>query len=1051
MMNRLRFFTSFLATFLQPVPLYSSLSILLCGMLLPGISEVSHAQTVTFAGTNPSVSFGNVNLCAQGATTPAPCSKTLTLTYKVTASGTLGATKVVTGGAAKLDFTLAEGSNCTGEVTSGANCVVNVHFAPKFAGTRPGAVQITDENGRVLATTFISGFGAGPQLGFDPGTLVYVPFELTPVALGFPPAPDTADFFNPEDIAVDGAGDIFIAINSSIGSDFYNVVAELPADGSPQKTVLTLPENSYPGYLAVDGAGNLYVTATNTSFSTQGIVIEVPAGSDAPVVLPFAPTEYAPFVAVDAGGNVYTAANGPVKRLAPGSDTPVAVPGLVPSYTIEVDGSGDIFTTDSGSVHLLELPAGGDAEKTLYSSGVHDLALDDLGNAYINGNPFTEIPAGGGPLISIHSAFAASPYAFSPAGDLYGMNCCYAIDEAQRSVPPTLNFGVIPVGSSVSLPQIVTNTGTGTLAATATIDDAAYRIKSMTPANCLASIGPSEKCQLEIEFSPATIGTQEGQLRLQTNAVNTPAAAIILQAGAALPPPTLSLSPGVYASAQTISIADAVAEAAIYYTTDGSTPTTSSARYTAPVTVSSTGRLTAIAVVAGSASAIATAAYAIAPATPAQSINLGAGFTASSIQLNGNATLDGSRLQLTSAQADGQTLENQAGSAFYTTPVNIQAFTTNFIFQLTDPDADGITFTIQNTGPKALGAYGKSLGYGSIARSVAVKFDLHNNAGEGPDSTGLYVNGALPAVPSIDLTGTGINLHDGESYLAQVTYNGTNLTLTLTDTISLATWSHTFAIDIPAAVGGNTAYMGFTGGAGAEAAQQEILSWTYVSGTPGRAASTLANPPALPPVPTYPNGFAGPGMIFNGSASHPGTAVQLTDYAKSEAGSAFYAKAVNVQAFTTDFSFQAAEYGMTFTLQNEGLNALGNAGDSIGYAPIGKSVAIKFSLYSEQPPSGFSIGLFTEGALPASSDIDLTYAGVNFYVPVSAHITYDGAILTLTVTDADGGLDMQIWSQSFPIDIPAAVGGNTAYVGFTGSTGTYTGVQQVMNWTFTNP
>ena len=61
------------------------------------------------------------------------------------------------------------------------------------------------------------------------------------------------------------------------------------------------------------------------------------------------------------------------------------------------------------------------------------------------------------------------------------------------------------------------------------------------------------------------------------------------------------------------------------------------------------------------------------------------------LQFNGSTDLDDTRLQLTNGGVD------QAGSAFFTTPMNIQSFTTDFTFQLSDATADGITFTIQDS------------------------------------------------------------------------------------------------------------------------------------------------------------------------------------------------------------------------------------------------------------------------------------------------------------------------------------------------------------------
>ena len=120
-----------------------------------------------------------------------------------------------------------------------------------------------------------------------------------------------------------------------------------------------------------------------------------------------------------------------------------------------------------------------------------------------------------------------------------------------------------------------------------------------------------------------------------------------------------------------------------------------------------------------------------------------------------------------------------------------------------------------------------TLGYQGIGDSVAVKFDLHSNAGEGIDSTGLFTDGALPTVPSIDLTGTGINLHSGDMMHAHLSYDGNALTLTITDLVTNATWIRPFAIDIPTIVGGNAAYVGFTAGTGNSTAVQQILNWTF--------------------------------------------------------------------------------------------------------------------------------------------------------------------------------------------------------------------------------
>jgi hypothetical protein len=210
--------------------------------------------------------------------------------------------------------------------------------------------------------------------------------------------------------------------------------------------------------------------------------------------------------------------------------------------------------------------------------------------------------------------------------------------------------------------------------------------------------------------------------------------------------------------------------------------------------------------------------------------------------MNGSAALNGTKLRLTS------TGSNLAGSGWFTTPVNIQSFSTTFTFQIanttSNPIGNGFTFVLQNAGTKALGPSGGGLGYGPdsvtkaspssnapIAKSVAIKFDTVNNAGEGTNSTGMYINGASPTTPAITLGG-GINLRSGDVFKVVVSYDGTKLKMVITDTVNtLQTCTASWAVNIPGIVGGNTAYVGFTAGTGNSVSNQDIISWTYGSNT----------------------------------------------------------------------------------------------------------------------------------------------------------------------------------------------------------------------------
>src|SRR5215471_12881545 len=83
------------------------------------------------------------------------------------------------------------------------------------------------------------------------------------------------------------------------------------------------------------------------------------------------------------------------------------------------------------------------------------------------------------------------------------------------------------------------------------------------------------------------------------------------------PPPPPAATPtfwppaGTYSPVQIV-LADATANSNIYYTTDGSTPTTSTSKYTAPLSISAATTVKAIATASGySNSAIATATYSV--------------------------------------------------------------------------------------------------------------------------------------------------------------------------------------------------------------------------------------------------------------------------------------------------------------------------------------------------------------------------------------------------------------------------------------------------------
>jgi hypothetical protein len=191
------------------------------------------------------------------------------------------------------------------------------------------------------------------------------------------------------------------------------------------------------------------------------------------------------------------------------------------------------------------------------------------------------------------------------------------------------------------------------------------------------------------------------------------------------------------------------------------------------------------------------------------------------------ASTGGAALNLT------QNAFNEAGSVWHKTQLQVDRFTTQFRFRIENPDADGFAFVLQNAGTKALGFSGGGLGYAAdhvggdlgIPRSIAVKFDIYDNNGEGNNSVGVYTGGVAPTVPATALT--GVDLHSGHEFDAKLKYDGSTLELTLTDLVTNATWVGSFPVDIPGALGSTIGYAGFTGGTGGLSCRPLILKWVY--------------------------------------------------------------------------------------------------------------------------------------------------------------------------------------------------------------------------------
>jgi hypothetical protein len=235
-----------------------------------------------------------------------------------------------------------------------------------------------------------------------------------------------------------------------------------------------------------------------------------------------------------------------------------------------------------------------------------------------------------------------------------------------------------------------------------------------------------------------------------------------------------------------------------------------------------------------------------------------------------NATaLVGTQLQLLSG-----TIHN-AANAWYKTPLNIQAFTTTFTFQANcspDPSDCGNGFGFMIVGANysnpvyppgytfsadasdnfswAKGCPGppdNNSGCTSDYDSALLKFDLYGFTAPGQNLTNYFqannsnIGPTFPhSASDISMAPSGINIQSGDIFKVTLTYDGSNLFETITDTSTNASFSHTYttdsrgnAINLPAIMGANTAFVGFGASNGAATMDLSINSWVYTVNSPG--------------------------------------------------------------------------------------------------------------------------------------------------------------------------------------------------------------------------
>ncbi len=465
-------------------------------------------------------------------------------------------------------------------------CSVTLAFTPSAPGIRRSPLTLTDKTTNTPYRFGTTGLGLGANALFTPGTIQTVASPLS----------------TPSSLVVDSGGDAYFAEQgaSAGGGD----VKELQV-GQTNPVVLVAPGGplTTPSGLALDAAQNLYIAD-----STANTIFELGANG---TVTPFATGLSQPVgVLVDNSGNLIVAQNGSgavelIKIFAGGQQEvfagqgTVTAPNNVAASTAQFnklsgiyeDANGIIYVSDEGALRVYEIDtagiihyfAGNGTTTTTNNTVPTQTAL--LGPAGLTGDAAGDIyiADGGGNLIwLVYSSSNQNPGITQLAGTgvaggggdngpsnvaqlnnpislaLDSSDNLFLIDAGNLSVrrinygSPTLNFGIIPVGSTAG-PLGTTLWDSGNLPLTSlpypftAIDSAAF---PDVGDGCGFSLQSGSTCNIEFDFTPPAPGSYVSTASANSPNANKPQVITLVGSTPSIQSPNVTV---VYGTAYTLS------------------------------------------------------------------------------------------------------------------------------------------------------------------------------------------------------------------------------------------------------------------------------------------------------------------------------------------------------------------------------------------------------------------------------------------------------------------------------------------------------------------
>ncbi len=572
----------------------------------------------------------------------------------------------------------------------------------------------------------------------------------------------------------DASGDLFFTSTggSSNPNSVYECTAACLMTGTPAPALLyaeptgtvtvgTATPSWFIGGVAVDPWGDVFITDTlmvasaNTNYQStlKELTYSGGAYSSTPTTLytltvgsPSAYDNQLDGVATDANGTVY--------------------------YATQYDGIF-AFGNNHGVVNT-------STTYTVSTQGAKILTLDSKGNAYV-ATYSNSAGADVGMQVAINNINL--PNAAVP-GSSSASNVTTILNDGACSTSPVVTFSATENGASST------------------------EFSANTTGSCSSTPTGGASFATNVSFTPTVAGTHIGILTAVDTVNGGVGTANVfgVTAGSAAATPTFSPAAGTFTSVQTVTISDATPGATIYYTTDGTTPTTTSTKYTGSISVSTSETIKAVAVVSGlSNSAVASGAYTLnlpLAQTPVISVAAGTYTSIQTVKIT-DATL-GAKIYYT---IDGST--PTASSTLYKTPLSVSTSETLNAVAIATGYAPSViataAYTINLT--VAPPTFSPAAGTFTTIQTVTLADATPNSTiyfttdGSTPTTSSTLYSGPIQVLGTETIKAIGAETGYANSSVASATYT-LNLPPAATPTISLG--SGTYTVSQPVTISDTT-------------------------------------------------------------------------------------------------------------------------------------------------------------------------------------------------------------------------------------------------------